>query len=64
MGDFIHGLLQKEFEAYIDSMNEEELAILRAVTHYELYNSQQIKDILKERIENVLRRLGKMPPKP
>ena len=58
MGDFIQGFLQKEFEEQIDSLDDEELAIIKAVTHYELYTSQQIKDLLRKRVEEVLARLG------
>lgn len=62
MGDFIQGFLQKEFEDYIDTLDDEELAIIKAVTHYELYTSEQIKEILRQRVQQVLRRLGKAPP--
>jgi hypothetical protein len=62
MGAFIQGFLQKEFENYIDALDDEELAIIKAVTHYELYTSEQIKDILRQRVQQVLRRLGKGPP--
>jgi len=62
MASFIQGFLHKEFESQIDSLDDEELAIIKAVAHYELYTSQQIKDILKQRVEQVLAKLK--PPSP
>jgi hypothetical protein len=62
MGDFIQCFIQKECENYIDNLDEEELVIIKAVLHYELYTSEQIKDILRQRLQQVLRRLGKAPP--
>lgn len=58
---FLHGFLCKQFEDQINNLDDEELAIIKAVMHYELYTSEQIKAILKDRVEQVLRRLGKIP---
>ena len=61
MKPFLQGFLYKEFEEQIANLDDEELAIIKAVTHYELYTSEQIKDILRQRVQQVLRRLGKIP---
>jgi len=57
MAAFIQGFLHKEFANQIDSLDDEDLAIIRAAVHYELYTSQQIKDILKQRVEQVLAKM-------
>jgi len=59
MKPFLQGFLYKEFEDYIGNLDEEELRILRAVMHYELYTSEQIKEILRQRVQQVLRKMGK-----
>jgi hypothetical protein len=58
MGRFIEGFLRDEF----DDLSEEELEILRAVTNYELYRSDDIKRVLSERAHEVLQRLRQEPP--
>ena len=58
MSSFIEGFLRDEF----DDLSEEELEILRAVTNYELYRSDDIKRVLSERARQVLQRLRREPP--
>ena len=61
MKPFLQGFLYKEFEDQINNLDDEELAIIKAVMHYELYTSEQIKVILRDRVQQVLRKLGKIP---
>ena len=57
---FLEGLLRREFED--QNLDDDEMEILKAVTHYELYTSQQIREILRQRAQRVLDRLRQGSP--
>ena len=61
MKPFLNGLVYKEFEDQIGKLDDQDLAIIRVAMHYELYTSDEIRRILRDRVEQVLRRLGKIP---
>jgi hypothetical protein len=57
MSGFVLGILYKEFT----DLSPEEVEILRAVMHYELFTSEAIKQQLVERAQAVLARLRPPP---
>ena len=59
MGMFLEGFIRKEFEEQITNLrlDDDEIEILKAVTHYELYTSEEIRGILRRRAQQVLDRL-------
>jgi hypothetical protein len=60
MGMFLEGFIRREFED--QNLDDDEIAVLKAVMHYELYTSTQIREILKQRAQQVLGRLRQGPP--
>jgi hypothetical protein len=57
MGIYVQGFLLKEFP----DVTPEEMEILKAVVHYELFTSEDIRNILKARAQAVLDRLRQPP---
>ena len=59
MGVFLQSFIRREFEEQIASLHlaDDEIEILKAVTHYELHTSEQIRQILRQRVQQVLNRL-------
>ena len=55
MGMFLEGFIRREFEN--QNLDDDEIAVLKAVMHYELYTSTEIRDILRQRAQQVLDRL-------
>ena len=53
---FLEGFLRKEFEDQIVNLHltDDEFEILKAVTHYELYTSEDIRVILRRRVQRVI----------
>jgi hypothetical protein len=57
MSDFVPCFLCQEFS----DLSAEETEILKAVVHYELFRSADIRQVLKQRAQDVLDRLRRPP---
>jgi len=61
MKPFLNGLVYKEYPDVIGKLSNEDLAILRVAMRFELHTANEVRQVLRARVEEVLRKLGKIP---